>query len=381
MERLGLGPAACAARNPRLVYGRMTVGGTGCSHRRLARPELRRPHGIVSARRAVRRAAAAAGHRGRRRDGRAGPRIRHRLRALVDARAPAGADGSSTRRSSTSPRCSARWCSGSAPGSSTTRSPACSTTRRSTTPMPRRRRPDHDRCSEPQFYALLLAKLGLERRQPGAQYDRAQWLALKARLTALFASRPRAHWCALLEGQRRVLRAWYSRSPRRRRIRNNVSCGIYAVSAAAPPGGLRAAAAPSRAAAAARRAARLTPALRQGPTPRIFSMHLHIAATSQESQRMPQSRRAKPAAKGGARHPAAGGERVPEVPKPAPLRHQDEAATSRSWTWKKMVLDGRDFVVRDAKTMRDLTRSILLQIILGKRPAACRCSRRRCWRR
>ena len=53
---------------------------------------------------------------------------------------------------------------------------------------------------EPQFYALLLAKLGLTDVDPAAQYDKAAWPALKARFTALFASRPRAHWCELLEG-------------------------------------------------------------------------------------------------------------------------------------------------------------------------------------
>ena len=53
---------------------------------------------------------------------------------------------------------------------------------------------------EPQFYALLLDKLGLADVDPAAQYDKAAWPALKARFTALFASRPRAHWCALLEG-------------------------------------------------------------------------------------------------------------------------------------------------------------------------------------
>jgi alpha-methylacyl-CoA racemase len=53
---------------------------------------------------------------------------------------------------------------------------------------------------EPQFYALLLAKLGLDDIDPQAQYDTAQWPVLKARLTALFASRSREAWCALLEG-------------------------------------------------------------------------------------------------------------------------------------------------------------------------------------
>ena len=53
---------------------------------------------------------------------------------------------------------------------------------------------------EPPFYALLLRRLGLDDVDPAAQYDTATWPALKARLSALFASQPRAHWCALLEG-------------------------------------------------------------------------------------------------------------------------------------------------------------------------------------
>lgn len=53
---------------------------------------------------------------------------------------------------------------------------------------------------EPQFYALLLQKLGLTNVEPSAQYDRASWPQINARLTALFRSQPRAHWCALLEG-------------------------------------------------------------------------------------------------------------------------------------------------------------------------------------
>ncbi|OYU99689.1 MAG: CoA transferase, partial [Burkholderiales bacterium PBB5] len=53
---------------------------------------------------------------------------------------------------------------------------------------------------EPQFHALLLTTLGLADVDPATQYDSATWPALKQRLTALFASQPRAHWCALLEG-------------------------------------------------------------------------------------------------------------------------------------------------------------------------------------
>lgn len=53
---------------------------------------------------------------------------------------------------------------------------------------------------EPQFYACLLQTLGLER-DPGfaRQMDRAQWPAMKARLTEMFRSRTREQWCALLE--------------------------------------------------------------------------------------------------------------------------------------------------------------------------------------
>jgi alpha-methylacyl-CoA racemase len=53
---------------------------------------------------------------------------------------------------------------------------------------------------EPQFYALLLVKLGLADVDPKAQNDIAAWPALKARFRELFASRPSAHWRALLEG-------------------------------------------------------------------------------------------------------------------------------------------------------------------------------------
>ncbi len=52
---------------------------------------------------------------------------------------------------------------------------------------------------EPQFYALALTTLGLDDVDPARQYDTSAWPALKERMTALFASRPRAHWCAQLE--------------------------------------------------------------------------------------------------------------------------------------------------------------------------------------
>ena len=53
---------------------------------------------------------------------------------------------------------------------------------------------------EPQFYALLLERLGLADVDPGQQMDRASWPALKATLSGLFASQPSSHWTQLLEG-------------------------------------------------------------------------------------------------------------------------------------------------------------------------------------
>ena len=52
---------------------------------------------------------------------------------------------------------------------------------------------------EPQFYAELLRLLELDP-QELPQWDRARWPELKATFAALFLSRPRAEWCALLEG-------------------------------------------------------------------------------------------------------------------------------------------------------------------------------------
>lgn len=53
---------------------------------------------------------------------------------------------------------------------------------------------------EPQFYGLLLNKLGLTDVAAERQYKTSEWPALKSRLEALFLSQPRQHWCELLEG-------------------------------------------------------------------------------------------------------------------------------------------------------------------------------------
>ncbi|MBO1250696.1 CoA transferase [Comamonas denitrificans] len=55
---------------------------------------------------------------------------------------------------------------------------------------------------EPQFYQLLLQRLGLEGDPDftGDQWDRRAWPQRRARLAALFLQHPQAHWQALLEG-------------------------------------------------------------------------------------------------------------------------------------------------------------------------------------
>jgi alpha-methylacyl-CoA racemase len=53
---------------------------------------------------------------------------------------------------------------------------------------------------EPEFYAELLRLTGLEGEDLPAQQDRAQWPALKERLAAIFRTKTRDEWCALMEG-------------------------------------------------------------------------------------------------------------------------------------------------------------------------------------
>ncbi|MFB9243908.1 CoA transferase [Massilia antarctica] len=53
---------------------------------------------------------------------------------------------------------------------------------------------------EPQFYALLLKLAGTDDLAFDAQMDPASWPSLSDKLAALFARRTRADWCALMEG-------------------------------------------------------------------------------------------------------------------------------------------------------------------------------------
>jgi len=53
---------------------------------------------------------------------------------------------------------------------------------------------------EPQFYALLREKCGLDAPAFDAQWDASGWPALKNRLAEIFETKTRAEWCELLEG-------------------------------------------------------------------------------------------------------------------------------------------------------------------------------------
>lgn len=54
---------------------------------------------------------------------------------------------------------------------------------------------------EPQFYALLRQKLGLEEdRDFDDQHDKTRWDSLKAKLATIFQTKTRDQWCDLMEG-------------------------------------------------------------------------------------------------------------------------------------------------------------------------------------
>lgn len=53
---------------------------------------------------------------------------------------------------------------------------------------------------EPQFYALMLEKAGIDDAQFAKQMSRADWPELKTKLAAVIARRSSAEWCELMEG-------------------------------------------------------------------------------------------------------------------------------------------------------------------------------------
>ena len=53
---------------------------------------------------------------------------------------------------------------------------------------------------EPQFYAELVEKAGLDKERFAPQMDAAAWDGFKAELTAVFKAKTRDEWCAIMEG-------------------------------------------------------------------------------------------------------------------------------------------------------------------------------------
>jgi alpha-methylacyl-CoA racemase len=53
---------------------------------------------------------------------------------------------------------------------------------------------------EPQFYALLIEKAGLDPEEYAAQMDRERWSDYKEKLTTVFKTKTRNEWCDIMEG-------------------------------------------------------------------------------------------------------------------------------------------------------------------------------------
>jgi alpha-methylacyl-CoA racemase len=201
MERLGLGPADCARRNPRLVYGRMTGWGQDGPLARVAGHDLNylALSGVLSL--GPRDGQAPIPPPTVLGDGGGALGLAFGVVAAVFAASRTG--------KGTVVDCSIVDVAAALSGIALAARAAGMLDAPS--PSPFHDSPFYDLylCAdgrhvsigalEPQFYALLIEKLGLDV-DPKAQYDRAAWPALKARLTALFLSKPSAHWRALFEG-------------------------------------------------------------------------------------------------------------------------------------------------------------------------------------
>jgi alpha-methylacyl-CoA racemase len=200
MERLGLGPAECAKRNPRLVYGRMTGWGQEGPLAQVAGHDLNylALSGILSL--AARDGQPPGVPPTVLGDGGGALGLAFGIVAAVFA---AGRSGKGCVID-----CSIADIAASLGGIAL----AARAVGMLDAPSPFHDSPFYDvfACAdgqyvtvgalEPQFYTVLLDKLGLADVDSKAQYDRAAWPALKARLRALFLSQPSAHWRALLEG-------------------------------------------------------------------------------------------------------------------------------------------------------------------------------------
>jgi alpha-methylacyl-CoA racemase len=202
MERLGLGPTDCARRNPRLVYGRMTGWGQDGPLSQAAGHDLNylALSGVLSL--AARDGEAPIAPPTVLGDGGGALGLAFGIVAAVFAASRSGKGCVID--------CSIVDVAASLGGIALAARAAGMLD--ASSPSPFHASPFYDvyACAdgqyvtvgalEPQFYALMLDKLGLAEVDPKAQYDRTAWPTLKARLRALFLSQPSRHWRALLEG-------------------------------------------------------------------------------------------------------------------------------------------------------------------------------------
>src|SRR5258706_7773068 len=88
---------------------------------------------------------------------------------------------------------------------------------------------------EPQFYAELLKRIGVDADSLPAQLDRARWPEAKETLARLFKTRTRAEWCALLEGSDACFAPVLSMSEARRHPHNVARGAFVEISGVAQP--------------------------------------------------------------------------------------------------------------------------------------------------
>jgi alpha-methylacyl-CoA racemase len=89
---------------------------------------------------------------------------------------------------------------------------------------------------EPQFYAELLQKIGVDPNSLPAQLDRERWPEAKESLARLFKTKTRAEWCAILEGSDACFAPVLSMSEARRHPHNVARQAFVEVAGVAQPG-------------------------------------------------------------------------------------------------------------------------------------------------
>ena len=205
MERLGLGPDVCLARNPRLVFGRMTGWGQEGPMARMAGHDINYI--------ALTGALAAIGRKGSRPTpplnlvgdfGGGGMLLAFGIAAALVERATSGkgqvvdaamVDGASTLMG---------FFSGMAKLGAFREDLGTNILDSGAHFYDTYETKDGKYVSigsiEPQFYAELIEKLGLEGEALPRQNDMAAWPALKERFEAIFKTKTRDEWCAILDG-------------------------------------------------------------------------------------------------------------------------------------------------------------------------------------